>query len=215
MSDIQKTKARVYLVEDHSLIRETLRTRLEMESTIEVVGEAGDAEQALRELPYLDVDVVLMDIQLPGMNGIEATRQIGQQVDDVAVLMLTSYEDEYVEQAIEAGASGYILKTSTSPQLTEAVQAIHEGRAFLDTSLTGRLFEQVAELRKSDREALLSDRQVEVLRLVADGIRYKEIASRLFVSETTVNRETRAIFDRLGVNDAAHAVSEAYKRGIL
>ena len=179
MSDRQETEARVYLVEDHSLMRESLRARLEMEANIEVVGETDDAEHALVELQSLDVDVVLMDIGLPGMDGIEATRQIKQQTQNIFVLMLTSYEDEYVEQAIEAGASGYILKTSTGQQLTQSVHAVHQGQSFLDPSLTGRLFEQVAELRKSNKQSLLTDRQVEILRLVAGGTRYKEVASKL------------------------------------
>ncbi len=215
MAGPAKPKVRVYLVEDQSLIREVLRTRLEFEDDIEVIGEAGDAETALRELPFVDVNVVLMDIGLPGIDGLEATKQLKQLKPDVSVLILTSYEDEHVGRAIDAGASGYILKKATSEQLTESVMAVHEGQAFLDPSLTGRLFEQVAESRESDRKSRLTERQIEILKLVANGVRYRDIAGELFISETTVNREARAIFNSLGVNDAAHAVAEAYRLGIL
>lgn len=215
VTDWSDITTRVYLVEDHVLIRETLRARMEHEENIEFVGESGTAERALSELDSLIVDVVVMDIRLPGMDGIEATRQLKQRHKDLAVLILTGYEDEHVETAIEAGASGYILKTSSADQLMKAVRVVHQGMASLDPSLTDRLFQQVTQLRRSNRRLLLTDRQVEILQLMGSGVRYKDIATDLFVSETTVNREARAIFDVLGVNDAAHAVSEAHKRGFL
>lgn len=129
--------------------------------------------------------------------------------------MLTSFEDEYVAQSVESGASGYILKSSGTQELLQAIHAAHEGHALLDPSLTAKMFEELTELRKTRRESLLTDRQVQILKLVADGGRYRDIADQLFVSETTVNREMREMFNRLGVNDAAHAVSEAYKQGLL
>ena len=215
MQHRQGSKIRVYLVEDQALLRESLRTMLGLEPDIQMVGEADRAEHALQELETRDVDVVLMDIRLPGMNGIEATRQLKEKHEKLAVVMLTAYEDEYVGEAIEAGATGYVLKSCTPQQLVQAVRAAYEGQATLDPSITGKLVHELAELRKAHRESLLTKRQGEILKLVADGINYKDIAARLFISVTTVNREMRDIFNRLGVKDAAQAVSEAYKRGIL
>ena len=209
------SKVRVYLVEDYAILRESLCARLEVEPGVEVVGEAGDAEHALTELKSLQVDVVLMDIELPGMSGIEATRRLKETGQEVSVVMLTSFQDDYVGQAIEAGASGYILKSSTSQQLLQAIMVAHQGQASLDPSLTRSMFKEMAQLRATHTESLLTDRQLKILRLVASGIRYKEIATDLFISETTVNREMRDIFNRLGVNDAAHAISEAYKKGLI
>ena len=205
---------RVYLVEDDALIRECLRAMLDVEPDIEVVGEASSAEQAILALDSLDVDVVLMDIGLPIMNGIETTRRLKERDVELSVLMLTSHPDQYVE-AIEAGSTGYVMKSCTSQQLVQAIKAANDGQVPIDPSLTGDLVRQMAELKRTNRKTLLTRRQMDILKLVAAGTRYKEIASTLFLSETSVNREMRNIFDRLGVNDAAHAVSEAYKTGLF
>ncbi len=209
------SKMRVYLVEDQELIRKSLRAMLELEPEIEVVGEAPEANQALQEIEAPGVDIVLMDIGLPGMDGIKATRLLKEKCPNISVVMLTSYQDEYLGAAIEAGATGYILKSCTRQQLIHAIEAACQGQASVDPSLTTKLVREVAELRKAHRESLLTQCQVEILKLVATGVKYGEIASKLFISETTVNREMRNIFNQLGVNDAAHAVSEAHKRNIL
>lgn len=209
------SKIRVYLVEDQTLLRETLGTMLMTDPELEVVGAAGDAEQALQELETLDVDAVLMDILLPGMGGIEATRLLKEQHSDLAVVVLTSYHGEYFEAAIEAGATGYIMKSCQPEQLVQAVRLACQGHLLIDPSITRNLARELTELRQAHRALLLTPRHVEILKLVASGRHYKEIASTLFASERTVHREIRAIFDRLGVNDAAHAVSEAYKMGLI
>ena len=129
--------------------------------------------------------------------------------------MLTSFRDEYVEDAIEAGATGYLVKSCTSQQLVQAIMSAHAGQVPIDPALTRGLVRQLAELKKTQRNTLLTARQMDVLRLVATGTRYKSIADSLSLSETSVNREMRKIFDRLGVNDAAHAVSEAHQRGLF
>ncbi len=206
---------RVYLVEDQALIRQSLRVMLDLEPGIEIVGEADRAGRALQELEALDVDVVLMDIGLPDTDGIETTRRLKKKRQDLAVVMLTSYLDEYLAEAIEAGASGYLVKSCTRQQLREAIIAANQGQVPIDPAVTGKLISEMAELKKAHRESLLTPRQVEILRLVAAGNRYAEIATTLFVSERTVNREMRTTFNRLGVNDAAHAVSEAYKKGLI
>ncbi len=206
---------RVYIVEDQALFRECLRAKFELEGGVEVVGEADNGEQALRDLSALDVDVVLMDIGLPGMDGIEATRSLKEIRPELPVVVLTSHENEALGDAIEAGVAGYILKTTTARELMEAVRGAQNGQASIDSSLTGKLFSEVAELRKTRRDSILSPRQLEILSLVAAGERYKEVGKIAALSRTTVNREMRAIFDRLGVNDAAHAVSEAHNKGLL
>ena len=203
------------MVEDQTLIREMLRAMLELEPDIEVVGEAAEAEMALKELASLPVDLVFMDIGLPGMNGIQATQLLREMHRDLPIVMLTSSQDENLGLAIEAGATGYLLKTCTRQQLTQAVRDAYEGHSPLDSALTTTLLREVAELRRSRPQSPLSSRQLEILKRVASGSNYRGIAGDLFVSETTVNREMRNIFDQLGVNDAAHAVSEAYERGIL
>ena len=215
MSSSVAPRIRVFLVEDQTLVRETLRALLEHEQEIEIIGEAGTAEQALQELGSLQPQVVLMDIGLPGISSIEATYRLKQRRPDLPVVMLTAYADDEVANAIEAGATGYLLKTCTRQQLVDAIKSADQGHMPIDPAVAGTMAQELRALRKTHRESLLTDRQLQVLRLVADGTPYGDIASALYVSVTTVNREMRTIFDRLGVNDAAHAVSEAYTKGIL
>ena len=200
---------RVYIVEDHRMIREMLRTSLELEAEIEVVGDAPEAEQALTDLKSKDVDVVLMDIGLPGMNGVDATRRLSEIRPELPVVILTSFQNDNVELAIQAGARGYILKTSPGEELTRAIHAVHKGEAFIDQSLTGRLFQRVSQPARVGGESVLTARQLEILELVADGVRYADVADRLAVSETTVTRDMRAIFHRMGVT-AIHERGELH-----
>ena len=206
---------RVYLVEDETLLRESMRTMLELEPGILVAGEANDAEEALRHLKTLPIDVVLMDIRLPGMDGIKATRLLKEQHKNVTVVILTSYNGEYLGDAFEAGAAGYILKSSTRHQLVQSVRDAFEGQTTIDSTLAGGLLRELAELRKAQRESLLTSRQTEILRMVANGLKYREIANELFISESTVNRDMRHTFNSLGVDDAVHAVVEAYRKRLI
>ncbi len=206
---------RVYLVEDQVLLKESLRAMLELEDDIEVVGEAVSAEIALPALATLPVDVVLMDIRLPGMNGILATQQFKEQNETAQVVMLTTYDNEYLEDSFEAGARGYVSKSCTRQQLAQAVRDVWQGRVYVDPSLGGGLVQELSNLRRANRNSLLTTRQSEILKMVANGFRYKDIASALFITERTVNREIRKIFDSLEVNEAPHAVSEALKRGLI
>lgn len=208
-------KIRVYLVEDQALIRESLKAMLELEPDIEVVNQAAEAGQIVQRMEPPDTDVVLMDIGLPGMDGIRATRLLKEIHPRVVVVMLTSYQDEYLADALEAGATGYILKSSSRDQLVQAVRAAKNGNSSIDPSLTATLVGEIAELRRARAEYLLTPRQMKIVKLVANGTRYPQIAGTLSISETTVNREMRNVYDRMGVDDAAHAVSEAYRRHLL
>ena len=206
---------RVYLVDDEVLIRESLQVVLDLEPDIEVVGQASDGETVLNDPAARSADVVLMEVRLPGIDVIEATRRLKETVPGIAVVMLSSYDNEHVGAALDAGASGYILKSYERRRLVQAVRAASEGQMPIDPSLTGELVRELSNLRLAHRDSILTKRQMEILGLVALGSRYKEIARTLFVSESTINREMRKVYDGLGVKDAAHAVSEAWRRGLL
>ena len=172
---------RVFLVEDDALIRECLRAMLELEPDIEVVGEAPAACYAIPTLESIEVDVVLMDIGMPGIDGIEATRRLKERDPELTVVMLTSNQDD-VQDAIEAGAKGYLMKACTSQQLIQGIKAAHDGQVSIDPLLTGGLIREMADLKRGEGQTLITQRQLEVLKLVADGTRYREIATKLSLS---------------------------------
>lgn len=206
---------KVLLVDDHNVVREGLRRILDMDPTIEVVGEARSGEEAVVKAVALSPDVIVMDLKMPGMDGITATREIRQKLPDVNVLVLTLYAEDFVKQAVEAGVSGYLLKDSDTEQIIQGVHQVYEGLSPIAPSLTRGLVTEFAKLSKSSRSSVLTPRQVEILKLIAEGESGKTIGERLFLSTSTVKREVRHIFDKLGVNDRAHAVSEAMKRNLI
>ncbi len=209
------SKIRVFLVDDHPVVREGIHQLLELDERISVVGEAGDAEEAVEEIGVSIPQVVLMDIKLPGADGIEATRRLKDRVPESRVVILSSFGDQYLTQAIEAGACGYILKTASQPELVLAVVQAANGQSPVDPCLSGDLFAQVAKLAKGAQSGGLSTRQHEILVMAANGSSSRDIEGHLFVSEATVKREFRNIFDALGVNDRVQAVAEAYRRKII
>ncbi len=206
---------KVLIVDDHIVVREGLRRMLSAEKDIRVVGEAASGEEAIARVATLAPDVITMDLKMPGMDGISATREIKQKAPDVDVLMLTLYAEDYVRDAIEAGASGYLLKDSDCDQIINAIRQVHAGLCPIAPSLTRELVTEFARLSRSAQTLLLTRRQREILKLVAEGISGKEISSTLYVSASTVKREIRAILARLGVSDRAQAVSEAIKRNLI
>ena len=203
------------LVDDHQVVREGLRRMLEPDKDIKVVGEAVNGEDAINQAALLSPDVILMDIKMPDMDGIAATRQLKQKMPDVKVIILTLYGSEYVIQAIEAGASGYILKDASREQLIQAIRDAYKGYSPLALSLTGQVLIELANLSRASRDSLLSERQSEILRLVAAGLTSKNIGAKLCISEPTVKKELTHIFAKLEVNDRTHAVSEAMKRKLI
>ena len=205
----------VLIVDDHQVVREGLRRILELDGSIKVVGEAEDGEDAISRAVQLQPDVIVMDLKMPGMDGISATREIKSRLPNVNILVLTLYAEDFVRQAIEAGASGYMLKDSDSEQISKAVHQVHEGLSPIAPSLSRGLVVEFAALSRSSRSAVLTRRQAEILRLIADGVSSREISSGLFVSASTVKREIRNIFNKLGVNDRSHAVSLALKKQLI
>jgi len=209
------TVIRILIVDDHQIVREGLKHMLAPQEDILVVGEAVSGEDAIIEAQRLRPDVVLMDIKMPGIDGIAATRQLREKMPDISVIMLTLYDDEYVPQAIEAGASGYILKEASREQLTQAIRDAHRGYATLAPPLIREVLTKLADLSRASQDSVLTKRQREILKLVAAGLVRKEVATRLYISEATVKKELTVIFDRLGVSDQTQAVVEAMKRRLI
>lgn len=206
---------KVLIVDDHRVVREGLRRMLELDNTIEVIGEAGNGEEAVIKATSLSPDVILMDLKMPVMDGISATSQIKGKLPGANILMLTLYAEDFVKQAIEAGVSGYLLKDSDCEQIIKAIHEVDEGLSPIAPSLTRKLVTDFAKLSRSNLSSILTERQKEILKLVAEGMKGEEIGSQLFISASTVKREIRHIFDKLGVNDRPHAVAEAMKRKII
>ncbi|MFC2071833.1 response regulator [Chloroflexota bacterium] len=206
---------RVLVVDDHQVVREGLRRMLELEKGIQVVGEARSGEEAITKAVSLSPDVITMDLKMPGTDGIMATREIKQKMPDVDILILTLYAEDFLKQAIEAGASGYLLKDSDCEQITKAIHQVYDGLCPIAPSLTRELVAEYAVLSRNNRSSILIKRQIEVLKLIAGGVSVNEIGNRLFVSASTVKREIRQILNKLEVSDRAQAVSEAIKRKLI
>ncbi|HEX3278603.1 MAG TPA: response regulator transcription factor [Thermoleophilaceae bacterium] len=214
---------RVLLVDDQALIRAGFRMILEAEEDIEVVGECADGTQAIDSVARLKPDVVLMDIRMPEMDGIEATRRIVERDGDppVRVLMLTTFDlDEYVYDALRSGASGFLLKDVPADQLVAGIRMIAAGEALLAPSVTRRLiaeFSRTAPGRAEAPPALdeLTPRELEVFKLLARGLSNAELAEELVVSETTVKTHVARVLMKLGVRDRVQAVVLAYESGLV
>lgn len=206
---------KVLIVDDHHVVREGLRRILDQDDGIEVVGEARSGEEAIAKATALSPNVIIMDLKMPGMDGITATSEIKEKLPNINVLVLTLYAEDFIGQAVEAGVSGYLLKDSDSEQIIKGVYQVYEGLSPIAPSLTRNLVTEFAKLSRNNRSSILTKRQVDILKLVAEGESGKQIGERLFLSTSTVKREVRHIFDKLGVNDRAHAVSEAMKRNLI
>lgn len=213
---------RILLVDDQALFREGLRTLLSSQPDLEVVGEAGDGEAALREAARLRPDVVLMDLRMPLLDGVAATRRLRASQPEARVIALTTFDDdEDVFEALRAGAVGYLLKDVPSRKLFEAVRGAACGESFLQPSVAARVVAEFARL--ADRAVPagaplvepLSERECQVLRLVAAGATNREIAARLFITPGTVKNHITNILSKLGVNDRTQAAIKAKDLGLL
>jgi len=214
---------RVLLVDDQRLVRTGLAMILDAEDDIEIVGEAGDGDAAVELARSRRPDVVLMDIRMPGTDGIEATRRLAgaDAVDPVKVLILTTFDaDELVYAALRAGASGFLLKDTPAPDLVQAVRVVADGQALLAPTVTRRLLDEFAQQGPDDTSDppdldVLTAREREVLLLVAEGLSNAEIAERLVVGETTVKTHVGRVLAKLGLRDRVQAVVLAYESGLV
>jgi DNA-binding NarL/FixJ family response regulator len=210
---------RVLLADDQSLVRAGFRMIIKAEPGIEVVGEAGDGAQAVTLAAELAPDVVLMDVRMPEMDGIEATRRIVRDEASPRVLVLTTFDlDGYVYEALRAGASGFLLKDAPEDQLVAAIRVIATGGSLFAPSVTRRLIEEFSRRSSGDPPAslsLLTEREVDVLRLIARGLTNSEIAGELVVSEHTVKTHIAHILRKLGLRDRTQAAVAAYESGLV
>jgi DNA-binding NarL/FixJ family response regulator len=211
----------VLIVDDQELVREGLRMLLEAEPDLTVAGEAADGSQALAQARRLDPDVILMDVRMPGMNGIEATTRLSQAGSRARILMLTTFNlDEYVYHALKAGASGFLLKDARREQLTDAVRAASAGETLLAPAITRQLIEDfcngpVPGTASASAAGGLSERELDVVRLVAQGLSNAEIAARLYLSEATVKSHIARTLAKLGLRDRVQIAVYAYEHGIV
>ena len=214
---------RVLVVDDQQLVREGLRVLLDLIPDICVVGEAADGVAAAEQAQRIRPDVVLMDVRMPKLDGVAATRKVREMCPDVQVIILTTFDDdEYVFEGLRAGAAGYLLKDVPSEQLAEAIRAAARGEAFIHPSVTRKV---VAELtRLTERERIrheqplaepLSQREMEVLALLAEGLSNQEIAERLYIAPGTVKNHVSSILSKLDTRDRTRAVLQAQKLGLL
>jgi DNA-binding NarL/FixJ family response regulator len=203
-------KITVLLVDDHGLVRRGFRRMLEDESDMEVVGEAGDGEESIKLAKQLHPQVVVMDCALPGMNGLEATRQIMEESPDTAVLMLSMHsESTWVRQAIEAGAKGYVLKNAMDLELGAAIRKVAAGETVFDPQVEQR------SVLKGERSAALTQRELEVLQMIVDGKSNKEIATALDLSANTIAVHRANIMNSLGIHKTAELVVYAIRAGLV
>jgi DNA-binding NarL/FixJ family response regulator len=203
---------RILIVDDHPIVRNGLRGAFAEVSDVEVAGEAGDGREGVAEAVRLGVDVVLMDLRMPEMDGVQAIRELRRTAPSVRVLVLTTFDSESdVLPAVQAGAIGYLLKDAPPEELVRAVRAAHRGESVLAPSAAGQLMGLV----RRPTGIALSAREVEVLQLVADGASNREAAKQLFISEASIKTHLQHVYDKLDVRDRAAAVGEGYRRGLL
>ena len=203
---------RLLIADDHPVVRDGLSGMFAADPGFEVVGEATDGAEAVRLAQAFNPDVILMDLRMPGTDGVTAIAELARRKIPARVLVLTTYDtDSYVLPAIEAGATGYLLKDAPRDELLRAVRAAANGQGVLAPSVATRLMSRV----RTPEPELLSQREFEILQLVAVGTTNREAAARLFISEATVKAHLLHIYAKLGVSDRAAAVAEAYNRGLL
>jgi DNA-binding NarL/FixJ family response regulator len=217
MNEPKKSKIRVLIADDHPVVREGLATMLSREHDIEVVGQADNGIKAIEKSAELHPDIILMDLRMPEVDGIEAMRRIKINNPETRFIILTTYDnDEYIFKGIESGARAYLLKDAPREDLFKAIRGVSKGESFIEPAVAGKVLDRFAELsRHSQVSETLSEREVEVLVLMAKGTSNKVIASTLNIGESTAKTHIQSIFNKLGVNVRTEAVTEAVKKGII
>ena len=208
----------ILIADDHPLVREALHRALDVEEDMRVVAEAGDGEEAVKLASELRPKVVVMDIVMPKVNGIEATRKIKEIAPDTAILILTAYDDEeYVLGLLDAGAAGYLLKSARGRDLVGAIRAIRAGESVLHPNIIARLLKRatLAPVRDKKARVLLSERESEVLRLVALGMSNREVAEELSLSQRTVKAHLTSVFNKLSVASRSEAIVKGLQWGLV
>jgi DNA-binding NarL/FixJ family response regulator len=206
----------VLVVDDHAVVREGLRSFLELQEGIEVVGEAADGEAAVRAAEAWQPDVVLMDLVMPRLDGVGAMRELRRRLPSARVIVLTSFpDDDRLLPAIQAGAAGYLLKNADPQEVVRAVRAAHAGEALLDPGVAARLLEAIAQRPDSEPAERLTPREREVLALIARGMPNKLIARELEISEKTVKTHVGHVLAKLGVTDRTQAALQAVREGLV
>jgi len=214
-------KTRVLLAEDHTIVRKGLRSLLDKETGIKVVGEAEDGREAIAKAEELHPDVVVMDIAMPELNGLEATRQIKKRFPDMKIIILTMHtNEEYVLQTLKAGASGYLVKKAAPAELISAINAINKGNSFLSPSISRMVIDEYIRRSKKISEGeegfeQLTVREREVLQLIAEGRKTREIAELLYISIKTVETHRAHIMDKLDIHSTAELTRYAIRKGII
>ena len=212
------SKIRVLLAEDHTIVRKGLRSLLDDEAGIEIVGEAEDGQQAIELVQRLLPDVVLMDITMPVLNGLEATRQIKKLFPQVKVVVLTVHStEEYIFQILRAGASGYVVKQAAVSELVQAIQTVRRGDSFLSPSISRQVVEEYGRRAEAmeDKYDKLTDREREVLQLIAEGRTNREIAQLLHVTVKTVEAHRAHLMDKLSLHSTADLTRYALRKGMI
>lgn len=207
--------ARVLLADDHRILREGLRRSLEAEG-VDVVGEATDGEEAVELAEALHPDVVLMDVTMPVLDGVEATRRIRQRLPEVRVVMLTMHADEVtIARALRVGADGYLVKDCSTDEIAETIRLVAAGETALSRQVAVSMLAEVQTLAPEGPEEVVSKREEEVLQLIADGCSSAEVAERLFISQKTVKNHLASIYQKLDARDRTQAVLRAVRMGIV
>ncbi len=208
---------RVLIVDDHPVVREGIGSMLKKETDFRVVGEASNGLEALEKARELSPDVVLMDLRMPKMDGVEAISRIRAEKPDIKFIILTTYsDDEYIFKGIAAGARAYLLKDAPRDELFKAIRMVSRGESLIQPVVASRVLDKLAELsRKTPAADTLSDREIEVLRLMAGGESNKDIADHLSITQSTVKTHITSIFQKLNVTTRTEAVTNALKKGII
>jgi len=208
---------KILIADDHPVVREGLIAMLSREVDFKVVGEAKDGAEAVNKAKELSPDVVLMDLRMPEMDGVEAMRQIRSAMPDIKFIILTTYsDDDYIFSGIEAGARAYLLKDAPREDLFKAIRSVYRGESLIQPVVASKLLDRFSQLsRRAPSGEELSERELEVLCLMAKGAANKEISAELNIAQSTVKTHITNIFQKLGVNDRTEAVTQALKKGII